>query len=91
MSVNDVLPLCIKKIENMHLKKEVLEKINNVKSRLALAMELEVTEQSIIKAINKNADNGPLTKFKAMQTIARLTGVSKHADLLSKKVVNAKV
>ena len=71
----------------MQLKAEIIDKINTPKVRLMLAVELDVTEQSIIKAINKNADNGPLTKFKALQKIAQVTGVAKHEDLLTETAI----
>lgn len=65
----------------MKLKERVLKQINNPKERIQLAAALNCTEQSIIKLIWKNRDNGKLTTATAMKVIREVTGL-KDKDIL---------
>ena len=58
----------------MIIKPEVLKKINNVKSRVAIAADLGLSEQAITKSIERNTPNGTLTKLNYLKAIAKVTG-----------------
>lgn len=57
----------------MILTKEALKAINNQRTRLSLALALDVTEQTIIRYITDNHDN--LTKAAALKVIEAETGL----------------
>lgn len=60
----------------MKLKTDVLQKVNKPRVRLELANVLDCTEQTIIRYIKKNEENGPLTSLAAMKTIKKCTGMT---------------
>lgn len=72
----------------MILTKAAIEKINTPKIRVALAMAMNFTEQWIIKSIEANKENGPLTTAKALQVIQQETGLSQE-DILEETEVKA--
>jgi hypothetical protein len=49
--------------------------------RTTLALALNFTERWVLKCIQENKDNGPLTTVKALQIIKRLTGLSQSEIL----------
>lgn len=59
----------------MKIKQAVLDKINNVACRMRIATQLGIGEPAIAAAINRNTDNGSLTKIKALKIIAVETGL----------------
>jgi hypothetical protein len=65
----------------MKLTKRAIKKLNNKASRLRLALAMGFSEQWIIKLIDQNKDNGPLTTIKAMQVIEQETKLA-QADIL---------
>lgn len=58
----------------MKIKEHVIQKLNTVKNRVALASALEVSESAIIKQIAENNEDGVLTKYSTLQKIAKLVG-----------------
>lgn len=60
----------------MILTKAAIEKINITKTRLSLALAMGFTEQWIIRLIDANKENGPLTTAKALQVIKQETGLT---------------
>lgn len=57
----------------MKLTANAIKLINNPRVRVRLAMELKCSEQSIIRYINANAENGELTKAAALKVIREET------------------
>lgn len=57
----------------MKLTTTAIHRINQPDVRRALAETLKVTEQSIIRYIGKNINNGPLTTMAAFLVIQQLT------------------
>lgn len=68
----------------MILTKAAIEKINT-KTRLSLALAMGFTEQWIIKLIDANKENGPLTTAKALQVIKKETGLT-DSEILEEEV-----
>jgi len=60
----------------MKVKKEILEKIDNPRSRTRIALRLGCGEQNVANLIRKNFENGALTKMIALKAIAEETGLS---------------
>jgi len=60
----------------MKLTAFALSKVNTPKVRRELAGVLRCTEQSIIRYIHKNEENGPLTLLAVIETIEELTGLT---------------
>lgn len=71
----------------MKLKKSTLIAINNTRTRLKLAVALDVTEQCIMRYIAKNNDK--LTKAAAMAVIKSVTGLTDDEILEPAIPVNA--
>lgn len=65
----------------MILTKTAIDRISKPRVRIALAGALNFTEQWIIKSIEANKNNGPLTTFKAVQVISEETGL-KDSEIL---------
>lgn len=65
----------------MALTKKALQAINNPKTRIKLAIALEVAEQTIFLYIKRNSDN--LTKVKSIEVIQQETGL-KIDEILEK-------
>lgn len=65
----------------MALTKKALQAINKPKTRIKLAIALDVTEQTIFLYIKRNSDN--LTKAKAIEVIQEQTGL-KIDEILEK-------
>lgn len=59
----------------MTIKQQVLDKANTPQGRIRLAMALGVTEQAVIKAMRKNAEHGPLTRYAALEVLASISGL----------------
>jgi len=59
----------------MVLTKKALEAINDKTVRLQLALKLKCTEQWIIKLIEANKENGPLTTHSALSVIKQYTNL----------------
>lgn len=60
----------------MKLTKRALAAIKDSKVRRELQVTLDCTEQTIIRYIQKNEPNGPLTTAGALQTIKKETGLT---------------
>jgi hypothetical protein len=59
----------------MKLSKRALNKINNLETRLKLAMFYKVTERRISQMIKDNKNDGQLTTASALRLIRELTGL----------------
>lgn len=59
----------------MKLRQEILDKIDNPKTRRAIANELDCGEQNIVVHLRRNLDNGRMTKMDALQAISKVAGV----------------
>lgn len=70
----------------MRLTKKALDKINQKETRLRLALALKCTEQWIIKLIDANKHNGPLTTASALAVIRTETKLSDDQILEAEKV-----
>jgi hypothetical protein len=70
----------------MKIKKSILTKINTTENRLKIALAVKQSERSIEMAIQKNAENGPLTKAVVLRAIREITGLSDDEILLTSKV-----
>jgi len=68
----------------MRLNENVLKQIHNKRTRLRLAVALDLTEQAIIKYIKNNNEN--LTKAAALKVIREDTGLT-DADILESNTV----
>lgn len=60
----------------MRLRKEVLKKINTVQTRIDLAKALGCTEQWVIRLLDANKKDGPLTTYSALKVIKEATGLT---------------
>ena len=65
----------------MKIREDILKRINNVRSRRAIAIKLNVGEQMIYAHINQNREDGALTKMKALVAISEELGIQ-VADLI---------
>lgn len=70
----------------MILTKRALTAINKVSIRIKLADTLKCTEQWIIRLIDANKNNGPLTTYSALQVIKSETNLSDDQILEPAKV-----
>lgn len=70
----------------MILTKKTIKKINVTKTRLSLAMAMGFTEQWIIRLIDTNRVNGPLTTARALQIIKEQTGLTENEILEEEKI-----
>lgn len=73
----------------MRLTQTALLKINNPRVRVALAYALGFTEQWVIRLIEANKDNGPLTTIKALSVINGETGLV-NSEILEEEPVIVK-
>lgn len=73
----------------MILTKKAIKKINVLKTRLLLALAMDFTEQWIIKLLDANKENGPLTTAMALKVIKEQTGL-KDSEILEEEPVTAK-
>lgn len=71
-----------KKSLEMKLKEHVIQKLNTVENRVALALALKVSESAIIKQIGENNEDGVLTKYSTLQKIAKLVGEKKVESII---------
>lgn len=69
----------------MRLTKKAIKAINNTDTRLKLALALSFTEQWIIKVIDANKTNGPLTTATALIVIRQETKL-KDSEILDSEV-----
>ncbi len=69
----------------MKIKQAVLDQINNVESRRRIAMALEVSDQMFYRHMTQNAEDGTLTKIKALVAISEETGLAVQ-ELLDTKI-----
>jgi len=74
----------------MRIKQDILDSINNPRSRTRIAMALHQGEQNIAIACRANAVNGVLTKYAALEVISEETGKSID-ELLDRDTVDAHV
>lgn len=58
----------------MKIKKTIVVKINNVRSRKRICNELGISDQMLYKHLLANKDNGRLTKLDALKAISKETG-----------------
>ena len=65
----------------MKLTAEAIKKINSPEVRRALAGILKCTEQTVIRYIHKNDDDGPLTILAALWEVEELTGMNVYEQL----------
>ncbi|MBS1915712.1 MAG: hypothetical protein JST87_05505 [Bacteroidetes bacterium] len=70
----------------MKLTSRALRLINNKDTRLRLALALGFTEQWVIKLIDDNKDNGPLTTAKALQVIKGETKLTDTEILIEEPI-----
>ncbi|MBK7885529.1 MAG: hypothetical protein IPJ81_18320 [Chitinophagaceae bacterium] len=69
----------------MKLTEAALAAINNKKTRLKLAIAMDLTEGSVIRLIKKNSEN--LTKAAAMEVIKEETGLSEE-EILTSEIIS---
>jgi hypothetical protein len=69
----------------MKLTEIAIEKLNTVENRLKLALFLAVTEQSVIRYITQNIEDGPLTREYVKPFISKLAGLT-ESQLLEERV-----
>lgn len=55
--------------EYMKVKQEILDQINNVKTRMAIANRLGTGEQNIVLAMRRNSPNGRMTKMDFLKAV----------------------
>lgn len=55
----------------MKIKQKILNKINNTKSRMRIALDLGVDSQAIYVLLRANSENGRLTKMDALLAISK--------------------
>lgn len=70
----------------MRITKRALRKINTVSGRIALATALLCTEQWVIRLINANKTNGPLTTAAALEVFRTITKLSDEEILEAERV-----
>ncbi len=70
----------------MQLRREVIEKLSTIENRLKLALFLSITEQSVIKYLAANIEDGPLTRQYVKPYICELTGLT-ESELLEDKII----
>lgn len=63
----------VTKLRNKYMKvrQEILDKVNNPTSRTRIALDLGVGEQVIAIHMRRNARNGRLTKYDALNAISK--------------------
>ena len=69
----------------MVLKEQVLEVINTPRHRVAIAAAQGVTENAVVKWIEKNSSR--LTEYTSLQVIKSIMKVSDESELLTEKAV----
>lgn len=72
----------------MTLTQTAISMIKNPAIRRELTITLKCTDQTIIRYINRNEDNGPLTTAGALLTIKEKTGLT-DAEILDKEKVHS--
>lgn len=70
----------------MKLSKKAIKGIKNQATRLKLALAMGFSEQWIIKVIEANKQNGPLTTATALRVIREELGISDQEILDEEKV-----
>lgn len=70
----------------MKVKQTILDQINNVASRRRISTKLDIGDQMLYKHIKTNADDGPLTKMKAIICISEETGVD-VSEILEDEII----
>lgn len=68
----------------MKLTQKALQAIHNPAVRRELTVALKCTDQTIIRYINRNEDNGDLTKAAALKVIREVTDL-KEEDILEEE------
>ncbi len=69
----------------MQLTEIGIQKLNTVENRLKLGLFLGITEQSVIRYITNNTEDGPLTRQYVKPYICDLTGLT-ESELLEEKI-----
>lgn len=59
----------------MKVRQKILDKVNNPKTRTAIALEVGVGEQAVALQMRLNSDNGRMTKMDFLQAISKVSGV----------------
>lgn len=59
----------------MKVKQKIIDKINNVDTRMGIAKRLKTGEQNVYNAINRNVDNGRMTKMDFLKAIEAETAI----------------
>lgn len=59
----------------MKLTKKALKSLNNLESRLKLAMAFKVTERQVSRLIKDNKEDGKLTNATSLRLIREITGL----------------
>jgi hypothetical protein len=72
----------------MKLTRKAIKAVDKQDIRLKLALGLGFSEQWIIKVIDSNKQNGPLTTAKALQVIREETGLT-DSEILEEEKVSA--
>lgn len=73
----------------MKVKQKILVLINNVASRRRIGEKLNIGDQMLYKHIKTNAEDGPLTKMKAVLAISEECGV-KVDQVLEEKLTTVR-
>lgn len=60
----------------MKVKQNILNQINNVQTRMAIANRLKTGEQNIVLAMRRNATNGRMTKMDFLLAVTAETGIN---------------
>jgi hypothetical protein len=71
----------------MILKENVLRAIDTPRNRILIALEMNLTENSIRQYIHRNDEK--LTQYAPLQMIKKIMGVNDEAELLTEKVFAA--
>lgn len=71
----------------MKVKQSILDKINNLPSRMNIATDLGCGEQAIAVQIRRNKSDGRLTKMDALIAISKQAGVPVDKILEKEKAI----
>lgn len=74
----------------MKLTQQVIERIKQPQVRRELTVALKCTDQTIIRHIKGNEDNGELTKAAALKVIREVTGLTDQEILETEEMVVTK-
>ena len=72
----------------MKVKQNIIDQLNNVQTRMAIANRLGTGEQNIVLALRRNANNGRLTKMDFLQAIEAEIGIPVN-EILEEETIGA--